>query len=91
MSLLERTHSGWQLLCTYLKLINASLHKALRGLLQKLILGTSSFLLKQDEFSENFQTAFDPRPPSFLENDIADFFFRKALSKALYKGPKYAI
>ena len=60
MSLLERTHSGWQLLCTYLKLINASLHKALRGLLQKLILGTSSFLLKQDEFSENFQTAFDP-------------------------------
>ena len=46
---------------------------------------------KTDEFSENFQTAFDPRPPSFLENDIADFFFRKALSKALYKGPKYAI
>ena len=49
MSLLERTHSGWQLLCTYLKLINASLHKALRGLLQTLILGTFSFLLKQDK------------------------------------------
>ena len=49
MSLLERTHSGWQLLCTYLKLINARLHKALRGLLQTLILGMFSFLLKQDK------------------------------------------
>ena len=27
---------------------------------------------KTDEFSEKFQTAFDP-PPSFLENHIADF------------------
>ena len=28
---------------------------------------------KSDEFSEKFQTAFDP-PPSFLENYIAIFF-----------------
>ena len=28
---------------------------------------------KTDEFSEKFQTTFDP-PPSFLENHIADFF-----------------
>ena len=27
---------------------------------------------KTDEFSEKFQTAFDP-PPSFLENHVADF------------------
>ena len=27
---------------------------------------------KTDEFSEKFQTAFDP-PPSFSENHIADF------------------
>ena len=27
---------------------------------------------KTDEFSEKFQTAFNP-PPSFSENDIADF------------------
>ena len=28
---------------------------------------------KMDEFSEKFQTAFDPPPPSFSENHIADF------------------
>ena len=44
---------------------------------------------KTDEFSEKFQTAFDP-PPSFSENYTADFF-QKALFKALYKGPKFAI
>ena len=29
---------------------------------------------KSDEFLEKFQTAFDPSPPSFLENYIAIFF-----------------
>ena len=29
---------------------------------------------KSDEFSEKFQTAFDPPPPSFSENHIAIFF-----------------
>ena len=29
---------------------------------------------KASEFSEKFQTAFDPPPPSFSENHIAVFF-----------------
>ena len=28
---------------------------------------------KTDEFLEKFQTAFDPPPPSFSENHVADF------------------
>ena len=45
---------------------------------------------KTDEFSEKFQTAFDPQPPSFSENHIAVFFW-KAPFKALYKCPQSAI
>ena len=40
---------------------------------------------KSDEFSEQFQTAFDP--PSFSENYIA-FFSENVRKKGLYKGPK---
>ena len=36
---------------------------------------------KTDEFSEKFQTAFDP-PPSFLENYVA-IFFRKRPKKPI--------
>ena len=38
---------------------------------RKLGKGTDG-VTKTDEFSEKFQTAFDP-PPSFSENHIADF------------------
>ena len=43
------------------------------GLLQPAwLLGTDG-VTKTDEFSEKFQTAFDPPPPSLSENYIADF------------------
>ena len=37
---------------------------------------------KSDEFSEKFQTAFDPPPPSCLENYVA-FFFDKRSKKPI--------
>ena len=52
------------------------------------ILGTGG-VSKMDEFLEKFQTAFDPPLPNFRKIILP--FFPKALSKALYKGPKSAI
>ena len=45
---------------------------------------------KTDEFSEKFQTAFDPLPPSFSENYVEIFFSEISEEKRLYKGPKSA-
>ena len=45
---------------------------------------------KRDEFSEKFQTALTPPPPSFLENHVANFSESHA-QKALFKGTKSAI
>ena len=47
---------------------------------------------KSDEFSEKFQTAFDP-PLSFSESYIANFlnWLRSHGQKALFKGPNFAI
>ena len=49
--------------------------------MQPLLLGTP-FPSKTDEFSEKFQTAFDP-PPSFSESYIANFFWNSC--------PKYRL
>ena len=49
---------------------------------------------KTDEFSEKFQTAFDP--PSFSENHVAVFFLQISSPKSpvdskVLKGPESAI
>ena len=44
---------------------------------------------KTDEFSEKFQTAFDP--PSHFWKIILHFFLKKALLQALFKDPKSAL
>ena len=54
----------------------------------RIILGTSG-QTKADEFSEEFQTAFDP-PLSFSENQV-EIVFKFHAQKALFKGPKSAI
>ena len=55
------------------------------------VLGTHS-PSKTDEFSEKFQTAFDPSPPSFSESYVAEknplFQFHGQI--ALFKGPNFA-
>ena len=38
---------------------------------------------KTDEFSEKFQTAFDPPPPSFSENHVADFATKMCMAGML--------
>ena len=43
---------------------------------------------KTDEFSDKFQTAFEP--PLIFRKIILQNFVRKRLKKALYKGPKSA-
>ena len=49
--------------------------------------------LQTDEFSEKFQTAFDPPPPSFSESYVAIccslYQFHGQI--ALFKGPNSAI
>ena len=46
---------------------------------------------KTDEFSEKFQTAFDP-PPSFSEGYVAEKnpLYQFHDQKALFKGPNFA-
>ena len=46
-------------------------------------LGTGD-VSKTDEFSEKFQTAFDPPPPSFSENYVADFLKSCTALKTIY-------
>ena len=63
---------------------NESLLKKKKGVR---VLGTGDNT-KADEFSEKFQTAFDPTPLIFGKSCYN--FFRRVDQKALFKGPKSA-
>ena len=43
---------------------------------------------KMDEFSEKYQTAFDPSP--HFQKTMLQIFYQLRAQKALLKGPKYA-